>query len=102
MDKAIKVATPYKITGSGVSADYFVDQFSQNGFSTMMMGGENAQGQITNMLKGKTGAVVLLGKDENNKSKSKSPFGPTSHYVLATKISSDGKYIWVNDPEQKK
>ena len=102
MDKAIKVASAYKLPGAGVSADYFVDQFQQNGFSTMMMGGSNAKDKITNMLRGKVGAVVLLGKNANNKSKSSSPFGPSNHYVLATKISSDGKYIWINDPEQKK
>lgn len=102
MDKAVRVASSYKIPGSGVTADYFVDQFNQNGFSTMMMGGTNAKRQITNMLRGKVGAVVLLGRNINNKSKSNSPFGPSNHYVLATKISSDGKYIWINDPEQKK
>lgn len=102
MENAISIATPYKINNSGVSADYFIEQFNSRGLSSMVFSGNNKNKNITNVLKGKTGAVVLLGSDPNNKSKSKSPFGPNNHYVLATGMSKDGKIIYINDPESKK
>src|SRR5699024_4183615 len=46
--------------------------------------------------------VVLMGQDMNNSSKKNSPFGPNAHYVVATGISPDGKYIYINDPESSK
>lgn len=96
MKNMVKSAANYKTPGSGVTADFFMDQFDKSGYNTTVISKKN----IANALK--AGPVVLLGTDSKNKSKSRSPFGPNSHYVLATGLSKDGKSMYINDPELKK
>lgn len=101
MNQAIKSAAPYKSTGGGISADYFIDQLEKQGLSALMITGKNKAEKIIKILKsGKP--VALLGKNSKNKSKNKCPFGPQAHYVLAIGISDDNKTIYINDPEMKR
>lgn len=101
MNQAIKSAAPYKSTGGGISADYFIDQLEKQGLSALMITGKNKAEKIIKILKsGKP--VALLGKNSKNKSKNKCPFGPQAHYVLAIGISNDNKTIYINDPEMKR
>ena len=101
MDDAIKFSQGY-VSPSGVSADYFVKQFEARGLSSLIISGSDTSQKIMNILKGRAGAIVLLGRNPKNKSKSVSPFGPVSHYVVATAISKDGSTIYINDPEGNK
>ena len=99
MSKAIKDASKYQNSSGKVTADYFAEAFSKNGVRPSYIPGNDVnklKDAITN------GNVVLLGKDSSNKTKSKSPFGPAGHYVLATGLSKDGKYVYINDPESKR
>lgn len=99
MSKAIKDASKYQNSSGKVTADYFAEAFSKNGVRPSYIPGNDInklKDAITN------GNVVLLGKDSSNKTKSKSPFGPAGHYVLATGLSKDGKYVYINDPESKR
>ena len=100
--KSINDALKYKLPDEGVTADYFINEFSQNGLSTAFISGSDskAQDSITNMLRNNR-PVVLVGTDSSNDSKKNSPFGPNGHYVVATGISDDGRYIYINDPESK-
>lgn len=95
MDKAIKDAKDYKTEGNGVTADYFINTFKKQGYNTIVL---TSKKKIIQSLKQGNNAV-LIGQDANNKSKRRSPFGPSSHYVLATGISKDEKDIFINDPE---
>lgn len=95
MDKAIKDAKQYKSNGEGVTADYFINTFKKQGYNTIVL---TSKKKIIKALKQGNNAV-LIGQDANNKSKRRSPFGPNSHYVLATGISRDEKIIYINDPE---
>lgn len=98
MNQAIKEAANYKQANKGgVSADYFVDTFKKQGYNTIVL---KDKAQIINMLAAGHNAV-LIGQDSSNKSKRKSPFGEGTHYVLATSITKDEKYIFINDPELK-
>ena len=98
MGEMTKDALRYKVKDDGTSADYFSDVFKKHGINSSYT---NSVGDIkSNLKRGKS--VVLLGQDKNNTSKSKSPFGPGSHYVLANGISDDGKTVYVNDPEAKR
>ena len=77
---------------NGVDIGYFSNALGQSGISTQYVSGAGAANQLAAGNK-----VILLGQDGRNNSKTKSPFGPGSHYVLATGIKN-GK-IMVNDPE---
>lgn len=104
MEQAAKEAKRYKVQNSGVSADYFADEFSKNGLISEYITDNNSTDRsnaITSHLRNGH-QVVLMGQDASNTSKINSPYGPTAHYIVANKISDDGKYIWVNDPESKK
>lgn len=99
MTTAIKDAAKYQNSSGKVTADYFADTFTKNGIRPSFIPGNNIdelKKSITN------GNVVLLGKDSSNNAKSRSPFGPSGHYVLATGLSNDGKYVYIDDPESKK
>ena len=99
MTTAIKDAAKYQNSSGKVTADYFADTFTKNGIRPSFIPGNNIdklKKSITN------GNVVLLGKDSSNNTKSRSPFGPSGHYVLATGLSNDGKYVYIDDPESKK
>ena len=99
---AVKDALEYKLPDDGVTADYFIDEFSRNNMSTAFISGSdsNMKQSIMRMLKTEK-PVVLIGADENNTNKRFSPFGPTGHYVVATGMSEDGQNIYINDPESK-
>ena len=98
MNKAIKDASKYQNSSGNVTADYFADTFTKNGINPSFIVGNNVDNLKSAISKGN---VVLLGKDKSNKNKTRSPFGPTGHYVLATGLSKDGKYVLINDPESK-
>lgn len=100
MDNASKLALKYKVKDDGVSADYFGDQFARHGMSAKYIesAGSSGSSQIMKELMNNN-KVVLMGQDATNTSKSTSPFGANPHYVVATGLSPDGKYIFINDPE---
>lgn len=100
MNKAIKLASQYKSPTGGVTADYFVDEFDRHGLMPAFMDGKDNDVIMNHLANGNP--VILMGQDPTNRSKTRSPFGPTNHYVLATGISKDRRTIYVNDPESKK
>lgn len=104
MDQASKEALKYKVQNSGVSADYFADEFSKNGLISEYITDNDptsrSQNIATHLRNGHQ--VVLMGQDASNTSKANSPFGPNAHYVVANKMSDDGRFIYVNDPEANK
>lgn len=102
MNEALKTASSYISDNGGVTADYFADEFAKHGFKTAYIPkSDNKQKEIMKyqLLNGRS--IVLMGKDNSNHSKKKSPFGPNYHYVVATGLSSDGRYVYINDPEAK-
>lgn len=101
-DQSIKDATKYKSSDQGVTADYFIDEFKNNGLSTAFVSNQdsNMNKSITSLLRNNH-PIVLVGTDSENTSKRNSPFGPIGHYVVATGLSDDGKKIYINDPESK-
>lgn len=101
-DQSIKNATKYKSATQGVTADYFINEFSKNGLSTAFVSSDdsNMSNSVTSLLRNNH-PIVLVGTDTSNKSKKNSPFGPAGHYVVATGLSEDGKKIYINDPESK-
>lgn len=103
MKEASKEALKYKVKNGGVNAAYFEDEFSSHGLMTKYYvdGSKKERNEdISSSLKSGN-RVVLMGSDSTNKSKVASPYGPDDHYVVATRMSPDGKYIWINDPESK-
>ena len=103
MTDAMKDALEYKQPNSGVTADYFVDEFDRHGLNTAFVTSQSPKMADTIISRLKSGnPIILMGKDEKNRSKSASPFGPITHYVVATGASNDGSTIYVNDPEANK
>lgn len=100
MNKAIRLASQYKSPTGGVTADYFIDEFDRHGLMPAFMDGKDNDVIMNHLANGNP--VILMGQDPTNRSKTRSPFGPTNHYVLATGISKDRSTIYVNDPESKK
>ena len=104
MNTAVKDALQYKVPNSGVSSNYFDDEFSKYGISTEYISNDNPndinKSAIVKAIN-ENRPTILLGQDSDNNNKSKSPFGPNPHYVVAESISKDGKYIYINDPESK-
>ena len=87
MNSAIDKARAYT-NSNGTSAKYFEDTFNASPLkSTSTVKSALESGR----------PVILLGRDPSNNSKSKSPFGPDNHYVLAMGMKN-GKVV-VNDPE---
>ena len=102
MSDAIKDAIKYKKPNQGVSADYFIDEFKKHNIDSAFMTSSN--NNYENTVKGRLKdqkPVILMGVDPTNTSKKNSPFGPESHYVVATKMDNDGN-IYINDPEARK
>lgn len=95
MEDASKLALKYKAKDDGVRASYFDDEFSRHGLQAQY---SSSSSDIKNQLKNNN-KVVLMGQDRGNTSKANSPFGPNPHYVTATGMSRDGKYVYINDPE---
>ena len=89
MDKAIQEAAPYT-NNDGTSVKYFEDKLGARKI-------DKPKYVQTALESGRP--VILLGRDPSNKDKSKSPFGPNSHYVLAVGMNK-GKVL-VNDPESR-
>ena len=85
-----KLALKYKVKDDGVRASYFDEEFSRHGLNAEYTSSSN---DIKNQLMSNNN-VVLMGQDRNNTSKVDSPFGPNPHYVTATGMSRDGKYVW--------
>lgn len=103
MDEAMKTASKFKLPNGGVTADYFIDEFRSHGLNSAFVSQSdpNKDKTIINQLNNGT-PVILLGRDETNKSKSSSPFGPNDHYVVATGLSNDNRSVYINDPEATK
>lgn len=103
MRTAAKDALKYKVKDGGVNAAYFEDEFSKHGLSTRYIMDNNQaqrnQDILSNLYSGNR--TVLMGSDAMNKSKAMSPYGSNDHYIVATRASKDGRFIWVNDPESK-
>ena len=97
-------AINYKVEDQGVSADYFGDTFRKHGLNTKYIMDSDPNTRAENIAASlySNNKVVLMGQDFNNNSKTNSPFGPNPHYVVATGISPDGKYVYINDPESNK
>lgn len=101
LTNAAKEAINYKTEDQGVTADYFGDTFRKHGLNTRYIMDSNPTTRANNIAASlySDNKVVLMGQDVSNASKQNSPFGPNAHYVVATGISPDGKYIYINDPE---
>ena len=102
MNTAIKHAIGYKKPGGGVTADYFIDEFKQHGLQSAFVAGNDQKKEsiIMNQLR-QGNPIILMGQDTSNSTKHVSPFGPNTHYVVATGLSPDGKYVYINDPESR-
>lgn len=103
METASKEALKYKVKNGGVNAAYFEDTFSSHGLMTKyyLNGSKKQRNEEISSSLMSGNRVVLMGSDRSNQSKVASPYGPDDHYIVATRMSPDGKYIWVNDPESK-
>ena len=101
---AAREAINYKAEDEGVTADYFGDTFRKHGLNTKYIMDPNQKTRSENIAASlySNNKVVLMGQDITNTSKINSPFGPNAHYVVATGISPDGKYIYINDPESNR
>lgn len=102
MDTAIKHAIEFKKPNGGVTADYFLDEFRRQGLTAAYVAGNDQKKEsiIMNQLRAGN-PIILMGQDENNSTKKVSPFGPKTHYVVATGLSPDGRTIYINDPEAR-
>lgn len=102
MNTAIRHAISYKKPNGGVTADYFIDEFNRQGLQAAYVAGNasNKEAVIMNQLR-QGNPIILMGQDENNSTKKISPFGPKTHYVVATGLSPDGRTIYINDPEAR-
>ena len=98
LNEAIKASKGYQ-TATGTSLDYFKSVLGSKGISTELISGGSSAQIYNKIAHGQK--VILLGRDRNNFSKEKSPFGPNNHYVLATGIDGAGNII-VNDPESNR
>lgn len=100
MDEAISEATEYE-SSNGTSADYFKSVLNKRGILSNYIDTNTEEGKeslVKDITDGKP--TILLGKDILNNSKTKSPFGPKDHYVVANGIDSNGNVV-INDPESK-
>ena len=102
MDSAIKHAISFKKPNGGVTADYFLDEFRRQGLTAAYVAGNDQKKEAIIMNQLRAGnPIILMGQDENNSTKKVSPFGPKTHYVVATGLSADGRTIYINDPEAR-
>lgn len=100
MKEALRTASGYVAGNGGVTADYFADEFSKHGFKAAYVPKSDKKQKEVMMHQLNNGrSIILMGRDTKNTSKKKSPFGPNFHYVVATGMSADGKYVYINDPE---
>lgn len=94
MSSAVSLASNYQTTG-GTDLSYFADEFSRNGVNSSYVSGSSMLNAVAS---GKP--TVLMGRDPSNTSKSRSPFGPNNHYVVANGVDSNGN-INISDPESR-
>lgn len=94
MDEATNLALTYK-DENGTQLPYFKDIFEKYGANVDYRDDKSAI--LQDLKDGKQ--VVMMGQDPYNTSKSKSPYGPGAHYVLASGLDENGNII-VKDPEQ--
>ena len=104
MSDASKLALKYKVRDDGVSASYFNDEFARHGLQAKYIMNSDVNARSNEIMKQlmNSNKVVLMGQDSSNMSKAASPFGPNPHYVVATGLSEDGKFIYINDPESNR
>lgn len=104
MNTAVQDALGYKVPNSGVTSEYFDDEFNKYGISTQYIENDSSDPKDSAIVKAikEKRPTILLGRDPNNKSKNNSPFGSNPHYVVADSISKDNQYIYINDPESRK
>ena len=95
MKDAVGIANGYQ-NANGTTVDYFGSALGNAGVSTYNI---NSRRQVYDNIRSGN-PVILLGQDGGRSSKSTTPFGPGSHYVVATGMDSNGNVI-VNDPEAK-
>jgi murein DD-endopeptidase MepM/ murein hydrolase activator NlpD len=100
MNEATNYALKYKVQNSGVDASYFKDIFSKYGMETQYYNSNDKTNMLQQLRDGNP--MILMGVNKTSTGKSVSPFGPNGHYIMATGLSKDGKYVIVNDPESRK
>ena len=93
MRDAVGMANNYQNT-NGTTLDYFGAAMGNVGVGTR--GLSNTTQVYDDLRSGNP--VIMLGQDGGNGSKSRSPFGPSNHYVVATGLDNNGNVV-VNDPE---
>ena len=101
MKEAINKANPYE-EEDGTSADYFGNILKSKGMSSNYIDTTNKTGAnklIDDLANGRP--AILLGADSSNNMKKNSPFGPTSHFVMAKGFDDNGNLV-INDPESDK
>lgn len=97
-NNALKLAEKYQ-TNNGTDIKYFDDIYRRNGIAAKYYDVSNNLDLYSDIRSGKP--VVLLGQDSSNNSKSNSPFGPNSHYVVTSGVDRNGNII-IKDPESNK
>lgn len=95
MSSAVSLASNYQTTG-GTDLSYFADEFGRNGVGSSYVSGSSMLNAVASGT-----PTVLMGRDPSNTSKSRSPFGPNNHYVVANGIDSNGN-INISDPESNR
>ena len=97
MNTAVQDALGYKVPNSGVTSEYFDDEFNKYGISTQYIENDSSDPKDSAIVKAikEKRPTILLGRDPNNKSKNNSPFGSNPHYVVADSISKDNQYIYI-------
>lgn len=97
VNDAVNMSRLYQ-NSDGVSMEYFRDVLASQGLSGKVIGGSSklSNGIMSSLANGEQ--VIIAGRDSSNSSKDRSPFGPNTHYVLATGMDRHGN-IMVNDPE---
>lgn len=89
----MKPALKYQNSDGSIGAEYFKDIFSKYGYKADYI--EKRERALAEIKNGQE--LILLGEDDNNKSKLKSPFGGKSHFVVASDYKN-GK-VTIADPE---
>ena len=81
-------------SSSGTKASYFGDILGRNGIKTSYT---DSNSKIRSAVASGS-PTILLGQDSNNHSKTRSPFGPNPHYIVAQGMDKNGNVL-VDDPE---
>ena len=81
-------------SSGGTRASYFGDILGRNGIKTSYT---DSNSKIRSAVAAGS-PTILLGQDSNNHSKTRSPFGPNPHYIVAQGMDKNGNVL-VDDPE---